>query len=569
MFIAPTLSVRGDVKKGLTTSSLRFAIDQDEGVRVMFDRMRLRQVLVLPVIVLLTLWTASAEAASWFVATTGTNATACGSSASPCATIQYVLDNKVNAGDTITVNPGTYAGSMDLNNPSRHSNITLTTTSAVIASLGTFNRGRPSGTDNRPFFSAGHLNIQRGVTGVTAEYLRIRYASTPASGWGSFASTIYEPGNTIRYSELWNGTGIAIFTTGPLTFSQNYLHDSGVATGTDSDTHTLFVDRAQSAGGDGRPNATSWAQKILIEYTTFGGQSDGDQIQFSTGDDASGKDNYIEISHVDFTGKVDEQIIDSKGSDYVSVHDCNFLSDTGVSAPELSQAIDFVAGDLTSTHWWIYNNVFRPVGTRAYQAINTAHGSGEDFFWIWNNVFYNVQQYGWPNGDQRMVGTWNGSPGHLTFVHNTIVNESVNAGCNFSYVSAERSDTVIRNNLFYNVFQTSGDSGAIFTGRGNSATVSHNYFNVSGCPSGQCTNGSNAIINGADPLVDPNNGNYAPKSGAVVINAGYTSLVDDGLFTPSLDKNGILRAANRDVGAFEATSTVVTLTAPTHVRVVH
>jgi parallel beta-helix repeat protein len=49
------------------------------------------------------------EAATYYVATTGTNATTCGSQAAPCRTIAYAYE-KVVAGDTIIVRPGTYAG---------------------------------------------------------------------------------------------------------------------------------------------------------------------------------------------------------------------------------------------------------------------------------------------------------------------------------------------------------------------------------------------------------------------------------------------------------------------------
>jgi hypothetical protein len=238
-----------------------------------------------------------------------------------------------------------------------------------------------------------------------------------------------------------------------------------------------------------------------------------------------------------------------------------------VSGAGLGAPIDFVASDLTSRNWWIYNNVLRPNGTNVYQAINTGHGSGEANFWIWNNVFYSVQKNAWPSGDQRMVGTWNGMPTNMTFVHNTIVNESVGGGCNWAYLSAERSDSVIRNNLFYNVFQTNGDSGAIYNGRGTSATISHNYFNVAGCPSGQCTSGGSAIINALNPLVDALNGNYTLKSAMAAINAGYTGLADSGPFTPSIDKNGMLRGPQPDLGAFEFGS-VAGLRPPLNVRVI-
>jgi hypothetical protein len=46
---------------------------------------------------------------TYYVATTGTDGPGCGASGSPCQTIQYAAD-LVAAGDTVLINPGTYAG---------------------------------------------------------------------------------------------------------------------------------------------------------------------------------------------------------------------------------------------------------------------------------------------------------------------------------------------------------------------------------------------------------------------------------------------------------------------------
>lgn len=494
----------------------------------------------------------SSQAATLYVSASGSGS-AC-TEGTPCA-LSYALGTKCVAGDTIILNSGTYADDISLTSASKHSNLTITTTSAVISALGTFNRGIPSGADNRPYFPSNELSIGNGVTGVNVGYLRMRYASAPTAGW-LWVVSIYEPGQTIHHCELWNGTAVGIFTTGPITLSQNYMHDSGISDGDGPDTHTVFLCRNSDCSGDQSADATSWSQKVLIEESTFGGDSDGDKIQFSTGDDeATGRrDNYIEIKNVDFLGRADEQMLDSKGSDYVIVHGCNFFAEVGLESAETGQPIDFVPSSLDSDHWWIYDNVFRPAGSTSYQAINTGHASGEDYFWIWNNVFYNTETYAWASGDQRMVGAWNGMPAHMTFVHNTVVNEQITAGCNFAFVSAERSDSIIRNNLFYNVFQTSGDSGAIFTGRGSSATVTHNYFNVSGCPSGSCTNGSNSVINNSVQLTNAAGGDYTLRSAASVIDKGYTGLADSGFFTPSLDKAGNPRGSSPDIGAYEYVS---------------
>jgi len=71
------------------------------------------------------------SAATYYVATNGVDNAGCGSSASPCATVQYVLNNKVAAGDTIKVKAGTYSGWLgnfwaDINTPAKHNNLTIT-----------------------------------------------------------------------------------------------------------------------------------------------------------------------------------------------------------------------------------------------------------------------------------------------------------------------------------------------------------------------------------------------------------------------------------------------------------
>jgi parallel beta-helix repeat protein len=52
---------------------------------------------------------ATAQGTTYYVATTGSDAPGCGTVGSPCQTIQYAAD-LVEAGDTVLINPGTYAG---------------------------------------------------------------------------------------------------------------------------------------------------------------------------------------------------------------------------------------------------------------------------------------------------------------------------------------------------------------------------------------------------------------------------------------------------------------------------
>jgi hypothetical protein len=47
-------------------------------------------------------------ATTWVVATTGSDVPTCGTSTAPCKHIQYALDNRAAAGDTVNVRAGTY-----------------------------------------------------------------------------------------------------------------------------------------------------------------------------------------------------------------------------------------------------------------------------------------------------------------------------------------------------------------------------------------------------------------------------------------------------------------------------
>jgi hypothetical protein len=53
----------------------------------------------------------AAPLCTWHVATSGRDASGCGTSGSPCATVAYVDTNIVPAGDTVCVASGTYTGS--------------------------------------------------------------------------------------------------------------------------------------------------------------------------------------------------------------------------------------------------------------------------------------------------------------------------------------------------------------------------------------------------------------------------------------------------------------------------
>ena len=69
-----------------------------------------------------------ASAVTYYVATNGTDNSSCGSTTSPCASLQYALTNKVAAGDTVKIKAGTYniTSTIKIDNPTKYANITIT-----------------------------------------------------------------------------------------------------------------------------------------------------------------------------------------------------------------------------------------------------------------------------------------------------------------------------------------------------------------------------------------------------------------------------------------------------------
>ena len=61
--------------------------------------------------------------ADYYVSSTGIDNGSCGSEGSPCQTIQYVLDNKINAGDTLYIRGGTYRETITITNDGSSGNL--------------------------------------------------------------------------------------------------------------------------------------------------------------------------------------------------------------------------------------------------------------------------------------------------------------------------------------------------------------------------------------------------------------------------------------------------------------
>ena len=65
----------------------------------------------------------SIYSADYYVSSTGIDNVSCGSQGSPCQTIQYVLDNKINAGDTLYIRGGTYRETITITNDGSSGNL--------------------------------------------------------------------------------------------------------------------------------------------------------------------------------------------------------------------------------------------------------------------------------------------------------------------------------------------------------------------------------------------------------------------------------------------------------------
>jgi hypothetical protein len=111
----------------------------------------------------------SVQGETYYVATTGADGPGCGTSASPCRTIQYAA-NLVDAGDTVLVSPGTYTGG-----------ITVETTGTETEPI-TFRADGPgvvingSGGERDAFFINGYWNEPDGIAHFVVEGFTIQNA---------------------------------------------------------------------------------------------------------------------------------------------------------------------------------------------------------------------------------------------------------------------------------------------------------------------------------------------------------------------------------------------------------
>lgn len=459
----------------------------------------------------------------------------CSSPGTPCSLSTALSTVAGGDGDTIILADGTYTGDLTLNDTTDHDNLTITTTAAVISALGTFTRGIPDGSDNRPYFSECSLKIADGVSGVTIQYMRIRGGANPYNQHGgigvdwSGVVTINEPNNTIAYTEIWNGgncLGIGGAAKG-IVLNHLYIHNGGVI-GEGDDNHGIGI-----YNWSNEAEASSWTDKLYIANTTIATFS-GDCFQ-----DVSGQSNgsgngthYIEFDNCSLSG-ADEQAFDTKGSSYVKIHDSD-LFDCKYGAIGTNSSYG------SHEYFWVYNN--KIYSNNGY-AIGPQNGS---YWYVWNNLIYdnckNMSTYGY---NVAVISFHQRANSY--FEHNVVWGNFDQAGGALTCHGIENaSSNVIRNNIFYNNGTASGDNGNIYSDTG---TINYNYV----YPTSPGTTGSNAVTSNNPYFKNIASAPYdfhLDVDNSPCDNAGF-NLTGDAVYTIDTDADGEARDSSPWLGAYE------------------
>ncbi len=460
----------------------------------------------------------SAQAATWYVATTGANATSCGTSAAPCATVNYVIGNKVAAGDTVKIKPGTYTnqGSINVN----RSNVILTADDQA----------------NRPLFQNSGIYIANGASGVTVSYLRIQGGSAPWAGWTNGIIDIREYPTVIDNCEIFNGFwGIQISTSRQVTISNTVIHDMGVA-GDPMDAQGIGIINDQRD-----PPATGWNDKIYMKNVKIYNINSGDGSQEGSAQHAG---QAYRVQYVEWDGceiynirnSTGEQALDWKGTHNVRIHGC-VLHDSNMG-------IGSNNGYGGQNNFEIWNN--KIYGMKAY----AIYQQDSNNWTIWNNLIYdNMKDSAWSGWTFNAVTLYGGSS---SFLHNVVY---ANAPSSNLAAGIENAGNVIRNNIFFN----NGSSG----GRGNitsgsSGIIEKNYV----YPTTPGKTGSSALTASNPGLTNPASGIFSLIVGSPNIDVGYP-------ISNLPDFVGVGRpvGSGNDIGAYEYGISTGGLAPPTNLRI--
>jgi parallel beta-helix repeat protein len=469
-------------------------------------------------------------AGTFYVGTSGTNSSSCGADTSPCATVSYVLSNRVSAGDTIRVLPGTYSNQGDISfSSANHRNVTLTAADPA----------------NRPQLLNTKIALNKGgASGVTVSYLRIRAAS---SGFDDYVGviTVADFPVTIDHNELWNGgQGILIRTSQQVTASNNDIHDLGLPN-TDYDTHCVAI-----ANWNNDPNSTSFSTAIRLTGNKLH-NCGGDGMQENSFSETGHQFNFLIMDGNTIYGN-EEQGIDTKGTDDFRIYG-NDIYGNGFGGISNNSIYGSTA------RWDIYNN-------RIHDHTNFAifNQGGGSVWRIWDNIIYNNLT----NSNYNLCAVELPGDSGSVFYGNTVYNNQDTSGSMQTCgVGDNGSGNNIVNNVFYNNGTGSNDRGNIRNANGgDSGTPSFNYVYPATCSTGQCKSGSNVkstcFLPGNCPgFVSIATNDFHLLPGSPAINAGTPQSVP---YTVDLEGRARGQGGAWDLGAYEAGG----LAAPTNLRVI-
>lgn len=491
----------------------------------------LRKLALCGLFILLTLRTASTETATWYVSAGSWNLPWCGSTGTPCGTVTAAL-KRVNPGDTIIVMPGTYTEPLvALTSPS-HQRVTITTTAAAIAALGTFTRGIPSGTESRPYFSNAHFTLA--ASGVSLSYLRVRNGPSPHDGAYDGVIGVDGENVTVDHNEVWNGNqGIAIVSRRLVAIRNNHIHTLGSMTSSE-DTHGVSVCATSGT------IASGWSEAITIDSNTIHDVG-GDGVQEMTNAYCSGTFRYLVVSNNDIYNN-QEQGFDSKGTSDVHIFGNNIYGngEGGIVATNDPKVV-------AKSRWQIYGN---RIHDHNNYAITWAQAANCDTWLIYDNLIYNNVKM--PDYNYAAVGLCGDAESKV--YNNVFYNNTDTSGGNkTSAIKDSGSGAGIVNNIFYNNGIGANDHGAIADlAHEDGGLPSNNYIYPATCASGSCKTGTNVVTACMEPgncpgFVDVAAYDFHLKAGSPAIHRGIV------LAAPfSTDFEGKRRAAGPwDLGALE------------------
>lgn len=435
---------------------------------------------------------AQSDANTYFIATNGSDSSIRnGDSAQPWATINYGL-TKVNSGDTIKIKAGnyTFSSAININDPIRHSNITITAEDI----------------NNKPqidFLLSPQndrgIRIKANVKNVKISHLKLTHSNyindctlNDSDKYDYTYCTLIDSevgteGLNISNVELsLSHVGIALMEGKNVTISNNTIHHMGTCGSTGESEHGSAIAITAST-------ASSWTEKTYIANNeTYQVGEDGTICQ---ADHLSGKwIEYLEWENNYFHNHFEDGI-DLKRCRNIKIHHNNLSGNyaDGIvthPTPQESTEVEVFSNTISNNGWWgviidgncdkwkIYNNlifgnafrqdrytpmavVINCLGCEFYH--NTVYNNGPKGGYkgsgtVINNVFLNNGIGGWGNIYQSSLGTID---------HNYIYPTSPGiTGTNAITVSDPKFRNLVNNNFTLNIDSPLKDKGIDLANKG-------------------------------------------------------------------------------------------------------